>query len=52
LEQIITHPPHIPDRHDHTTNTLDLFFTSNPLHYNYTISPPIGSSDHNRVKIT
>ena len=32
LEQIITHPTHIPDRHDHTTNTLDLFFTSNPLH--------------------
>ena len=52
LEQIITHPTHISDRHDHTTNTLDLSFTSNPLHYNNTISPPIGCSDHILVNIT
>ena len=26
LEQIIKHPTHVPDNHDHAANTLDLFF--------------------------
>ena len=51
LEQIIKHPTRIPDRRDHSSNTLDLLFTSNPSHYKYTISAPLGSSDHNLVSI-
>ena len=52
LEQIIKHPTRVPDRHDHTANILDLFFTSNPLNYSYSISSPLGSSDHNLITIT
>ena len=52
LEQIIKHPTRVPDRHDQSSNTLDLFFTSNPLHYKYTISAPLGSSDHNLISIS
>ena len=46
LQQIIKHPTRVPDRHDHAANTLDLFFTSNPQNYTYTVSFPLGSSDH------
>ena len=52
LEKIINHPTHIPDRHDHSPNTLDLFFISDPLHYSYTISPLIGSSEHTLVNVS
>ena len=52
LEQIIKHPTHAPDRHDHAANTLDLFFTSNPQNYTYTASSPLGSSDHCTVSVT
>ena len=37
---------------DHTANTLDLFFTSNPQNYTYTVSSPLGSSDHCTVSVT
>ena len=52
LEQIIKHPTRVPDRHDHATNPLDLFFTSNPQNYTYTVSSPLGSSDHCTVSVT
>ena len=52
LEQIIKHPTHVPDRHDHAANTHDLFFTSNPQNYTYTISSLLGSSDHCTVSVT
>ena len=52
LEQIIKHPTRIPDRHDHAANPLDLFFTSNPQKYTYTVSSPLGSSDHCTVSVT
>ena len=52
LEQIIKHPTRVPDRHDHAANTLDLFFTSNPQNYTYTVSSPLGSSDHCTVSVT
>ena len=52
LEQILKHPTHVPDRHDHAANTLDLFFTSNPQNYTYTVSFPLGSSDHCTVSVT
>ena len=52
LEQIIKHPTRVPDRHDQTPNTLDLFFTSNPSLYSYTISSPLGSSDHCLISIS
>ena len=45
-------PTRVPDRHDHAANTLDLFFTSNPQNYTYTVSSPLGSSDHCTVSIT
>ena len=41
LEQIIKHPTRVPDRHDHAANPLDLFFTSNPQNYTYTVSSPL-----------
>ena len=46
LEQIMKHPTCVPDCHDQAANTLDLFFTSNPQNYTYTVSSPLGSSDH------
>ena len=52
LEQIIRHPTRVPDRHDHAPNPLDLFFTSNPLNYNYSISAPLGSSDHSMISVS
>ena len=52
LKQIIKHPTLVPDRHDHAANTLDLSFTSNPQNYTYTISSPLGSSDHCTVSVT
>ena len=51
-EQIINHPTRVPDRHDHAANPLDLFFTSNPQNYTYTVSSPLGSSDHCTVSVT
>ena len=41
-----------PDRHDHAANTLDLFFTSNPQNYAYTVSSPLGSADYCTVSVT
>ena len=52
LEQIIKHPTRVPDCHDHAANTLDLFFTSNPQNYTYTVSSPLGSSDHYTFSVT
>ena len=52
LGQIIKHPTRVPDRHDHAANTLDLFFTSNPQNYTYTVSSPLGFSDHCTVSVT
>ena len=52
LEQIIKHPTRVPDRHDQAPNILDLFFTSNPLNYSYSISSPLGSSDHSVVSVS
>ena len=52
LEQIIKHLTIVPDHHDHAANTLDLFFTSNPQKYTYTVSSPLGSSDHCTVSVT
>ena len=52
LEQIIKHPTRVPDRHDHAANPLDLFFTSNPQSYTYTVSSPLGPSDHCTVSVT
>ena len=52
LEQIIKHPTRVPDRHDHAANPLDLFFTSNPQKYTYTVSSPLRSSDHCTVSVT
>ena len=52
LEQIIKHPTHVPDRHDHAANTLDLFITSNPQNYTNTVSSPLGPSDHCTVSVT
>ena len=52
LEQIFKYPTRAPDRHDHVANTLDLFFTSNPQNYTYTVSLPLGSSNHCTVSVT
>ena len=52
LEQIIKHPTRVPDRHDHAANTLDLFFISIPQNSTYTVSSPLGSSDHCTVSVT
>ena len=52
LEQIIQHPTRVPDRHDQTPNPLDLFFTSCPLNYQYSISAPLGSSDHTLISVS
>ena len=52
LEQIIKQPTRVPDRHDHAPNPLDLFFTSNPLNYSYSIISPLGSSDHCVVSVS
>ena len=52
LEQIIKHSTHVPDRHEHASSTLDLFFTSNPQNFTYTVSSPLGSCDHCTVSIT
>src|SRR5678815_6059363 len=42
---------HIPDRPNQFLNTFDLCFTTTPSRYKYTISPPIGNSDHNLVAL-
>ena len=52
LEQIIKHPTRVPDCHGHAANPLDLFFTSNPQNYTYTVTSPLGSSDHYTVSVT
>ena len=52
LEQIIKHPTRVPDHHDHAANILNLFFTSNPQNYTYTVPSPLGSSDHCTVSVT
>ena len=52
LEQIIKHPTRVPDRLDQTPNTLDLFFTSNPQNYSYSLSSPLGSSDHSLLSVS
>ena len=52
LEQIIKQATCVPDRHDHAANTLDLFFTSKPQNYTYTVSSPMGSSDYCTVSFT
>ena len=51
LEQIIQHPTRIPDHHDHASNPLDLFFTSNPSNYSYERYSPLGSSDHFLISV-
>ena len=51
MEEIIKYPTRVPHRHYHAANTLDLFFTSNPQNYTYTVSSPLGSSDHCTVSV-
>ena len=46
MEQIIKVPTHYPDHHDQEANTLDLFFTANPLYYSSTVFYLLGISDH------
>ena len=48
---VIKHPICVPDRHDHLADTLNLFFTSNPQNYTYSVSSPLGSSDHCTVSV-
>ena len=38
--------------HLNAANPLDLFFTSNPQNYTYTVSSPLRSSDHCTVSVT
>ena len=52
LKQTIQHSTCVSDHHEHAANTLDLFFTSNPQNYAYTVSSPLGSSDHRSVSVT
>ena len=52
LDQLIQQPTRVPDRHDQAANTLDLFFTSNCDLYSYTVSSPLGSSDHCLAAVT
>ena len=52
MEQLIKHPTRVPDRHDHAANILDLFFTSNSSNYSYSVSAPLGSSDHKVISVT
>ena len=52
LDQLIQQPTRVPDRHDQASNTLDLFFTSNSDLYSYSVSSPLGSSDHCLVAVT
>ena len=37
--------------HNHSANPLDLCFTTNPSCFKYTLSPPIGNSDHNLIEL-
>ena len=52
LDQLIQQPTRVPDRHDQAPNPLDLFFTSNCDSYSYSVSSPLGSSDHCLVAVT
>ena len=52
LDQLIQQPTRVPDRHDQASNILDLFFTSNCDLYTYSVSSPLGSSDHCLVTVT
>merc|ERR1712121_243069 len=52
LDQLIQQPTRVPDRHDQASNTLDLFFTSNCDLFSYSVSSPLGSSDHCLVTVT
>ena len=52
LEQIIKPPTRVPNHHDHAANTLDLFFTFNHQNYTYTVSSPLGYSNHCNVSVT
>ena len=52
LGQIIKHPTHVPDCHNNAANTLDVFFTSNPQNYTYTVSALLRSSDHCTVSVS
>ena len=36
----------------HAADTLDLFFTSNPQNSAYTVSSPLGSSNHCTVSVS
>ncbi|KAI3388413.1 hypothetical protein SNEBB_004946, partial [Seison nebaliae] len=46
IEQIIKEPTRVPDSHHQTANILDLFFTTSPQQYCYSIASPLGKSDH------
>ena len=46
------HPTRVPDRNDHAAKALDLFFTSNPQNYTYSVSSSLGSSSHCTVSVT
>ena len=52
LTQLINFPTRIPDRQGDKSNTLDLFLTSHPDHYNISCVSPLGSSDHVVVNCT
>ena len=51
LEQLIQHPTRVPDQHAQTPQTLDLFLSTDISSYSYSISAPLGSSDHNLISV-
>lgn len=52
LGQIINNPNHIPNHQSYSSNTLDLSFSSNPLHYSYIISLLNILSNHTPVNVS
>ncbi|MPC62231.1 hypothetical protein E2C01_056314 [Portunus trituberculatus] len=48
----VQHPTRIPDRLGDTPNILDLFLTANLYAYAFTLSFPLGSSDHNLISVS
>ena len=51
LIQIIDCPTRILDNTNDTPHLLDLFLSTAPSYYSFSISSPLGNSDHNLIKI-
>ena len=51
LTQIIDCPTRFPDNPNDTPHLLGLFPTTAPSYYSFSISAPLGNSDHNLIKI-